>query len=264
MSATCKLKSNPFGGTVGDESTFSLEFVISGTDVYEEAKDSLIREAPSRVGVMYPRTYTVGSKDGADDVWEGKVEYTYGKPQTDPTFTIEINTATAKFTTSLQTIQGYGALPIPDYKGSIGVTKDSVEGVDAMVPAITWMESHPVPASRVTDDYVKMLFVLTARMNASQFRIFAPGEALFLGVTLKQSSERDAWDGQFKWVGSPNAENFQVGGITIAEKLGHDYLWIRYTEDESNGATVKVPKHVFIERIYQFGEMDNIRLDDPR
>ena len=158
---------------------------------------------------------------------------------------------------------GVPSTKIPNFNGAIGVTKDGVEGCDVNVPSLTWTEHQLLPSSQITKAYILTIFNLSARMNADQWRIFAKGEALFMGASLQQSQGREGWTGDFRWIGSPNAVNIPVGNITVAAKLGHDYLWARYQDAVSNGNAVKIPKFVFVERVYTFGDMNTLRLQDP-
>lgn len=265
MSAICELAYSPFSKNTGDSQGFSIQYIISGTDDVNEAYDALRSEAPTRLGTLYPHQYDVKPRQDADDLFDGEVSYQPNKPSTEPTYNIEIGVAQAKFTQSLMTVARYGVAgqPIPNFQGAIGVTKEGVEGCDVQVPSMIWNERHIISNNRIANAFIQQIFVCCARMNDSQFRIFARGEALFLGATLAQSKEVDGWEGNFRWAGSPNAVGLSVGNITIAEKLGHDYLWIRYQESTSAGSSVKIPKSAFVERVYQFTDMNALRLEDP-
>jgi hypothetical protein len=52
--------------------------------------------------------------------------------------------------------------------------------------------------------------------------------------------------------GSQNRTNFTVGDITIASKLGWEYLWIRYEDrvDANAKKIVKVPIAAYVEKVY--------------
>jgi len=265
MAGQCALKFNPFSKSVGDSLDFSIYYQITGLDDVDDAEALLSSTAPTRVGPLYLHHAKV-TPTASEEVWDGEAQYSASKPLTQPIFSIEIGTASTRFTNSLMTVGSYAPLGqlIQNYQQAIGVTKDGIEGVDVMVPSFTWNERHFIPDSRVNQGYLLMLYNATARMNDAQFRIFAPGEALFLGCTLNESTELPGWEGNFRWIGSPNAVNFNVGpNITVAAKLGHDYLWIKYKDSISNGSTVKIPQNVFVERVYQFTSMDEFQLDDP-
>jgi hypothetical protein len=67
--------------------------------------------------------------------------------------------------------------------GAIGVDGDSVNGVDIVVPALTWTETYDVPHQFITADYIKNLSKVTGTVNADTFRTFPAGEILFLGAS---------------------------------------------------------------------------------
>ncbi len=70
----------------------------------------------------------------------------------------------------------------PNFRGAIGVTADSVEGVDIAVPVYQFAETHYQPDSVITPTYKGTLFSLTGRTNNGAFKGFAAGEVLFLGA----------------------------------------------------------------------------------
>lgn len=259
---TCDYKMNPFSGQRGNTNELTVMCVITGTEDLDSAQQALFNFLPPRLGPLYMQTYKASPV--APDVWDGEATYGTTKPNDQPTFSIEIGVATAHFTQSLQNVGRYGSGgPVPNFRGAIGATKDGVEGCDVNVPSMTWSEHHLLGANFVTQSYLQTVFNCTARMNASQFRIFNPGEALLIGATLAPSPDRSGWTGDFRWIGSPNGYNIAIGAVNVAQKLGHDYLWVKYNEAASNGVMVKIPKYVFVERVYQFGDMDSLLLDDP-
>lgn len=261
---TVDYKMNPFSGSIGETQDLTVGVTVEGTSDFDEAKLAVASFVPPRLGPLYLQNIRVSPISPIS--WDGDATYGPRKPRDQATFSIEIGTTNTHATQSLATVASYarpGDPTPPNFRGAVGVTKDGVEGVDLNIATMTWSEHHLLSTDQVTSAYVLTVFHLTARMNASQFRIFAPGEALLLGATLQQSAEREGFTADFRWVGSPNATNIPVGGITVAEKLGHDYLWVLYRDGVSNGATVKIPKNVFIERVYSFGDFDELRLPDP-
>ena len=56
----------------------------------------------------------------------------------------------------------------------------------------------------------------------------------------------------YKFAVSFNRKNFNVGDITVNEKYGWDYMWIRYADevDDEKKSLVKKPVAVYIERVY--------------
>jgi len=55
----------------------------------------------------------------------------------------------------------------------------------------------------------------------------------------------------FRFACSPNATGLVVGDITGIDKLGWDYLWVRYAtyEDSSGRSLVQRPASVHVDRV---------------
>jgi hypothetical protein len=154
-----------------------------------------------------------------------------------------------------------GAPAAPNMRGAIGVDGDSVQGVDIVVPQLTWTESYDVPWQYVTTAYIKGLSSLTGTVNKGQFRGFDAGEVLFTGASGTQQWDEDKGDGpwslSYKFVASANqgpGKTFPaitIGDISGIEKDGHDYLWVRYEDAVSNETLLKKPKFVYVDKVYR-------------
>ena len=262
MGVDVEFKLNPFAAQAGNENDLKVLTIVSGTDDYVTATNQLRNFLPPRLGSMFLQDWKVDPV--TPYVWDGTATYGTKKPDDQSTFNIEIGVASAHFTQSLMTVNSYAASGnAPNYQGAIGVTKDGVEGCDANVPNMNWSEHHLLDPDQVTAQYISTVFNCMARMNIAPFRIFDVGECLLIGANITMSDRLVGYTADFRWIGSPNATNLQVGNINVAQKYGHDYLWIKYNEALSNNVTVKIPKYAFVERIYQFADMDSLNLDDP-
>jgi hypothetical protein len=145
--------------------------------------------------------------------------------------------------------------------GAIGVDDNGVNGVDIVVPQLTWTETYDVPSIYVTSNYIKSVASLTGSVNNGGFRGFAAGEVLFLGASGSQEWDQEKGDGpwtlSFKFVASPNAgvsgstvPAITIGSITGVEKRGHEYLWVRYESSVESNALFKKPKAVYVSKVY--------------
>jgi len=154
-----------------------------------------------------------------------------------------------------------GSPAAPNMRGAIAVDGDSVNGVDIVVPALTWTETYDVPHQFITADYIKNLSKVTGTVNADTFRTFPAGEILFLGASGSQEWDSDKGDGpwnlSYKFSQSPNAgpgktlPALTIGSITGVEKDGHDYMWIRYEDDVASDTLIKKPKFVYVNKVYR-------------
>jgi hypothetical protein len=154
-----------------------------------------------------------------------------------------------------------GSPAAPNMKGAIGVDGDSVQGVDIVVPQLTWTENYDVPNAYVTTDYIKSLSSLTGTVNNAAFRGFAAGEVLFMGASGSQQWDSDKGDGpwslSYKFVASANQGSgktypaLTIGDITGIEKDGHDYLWVRYEDALEGRTSFKRPLFVYVDKVYR-------------
>ncbi len=260
-----------FIGPSASLQNIDVKYVIDDVFDYDDARVSMMAEAPPLLGSFVPVDFHVEPLDGADALWQGTVTYgprTANSPdgQNEPTYSFELGVQSSKITTSLQTIGSYGTRP-PDFKRAINVQEDlTVEGVEINFPVFSWTETHYLPYTFINRAYFYTLFNLTAKMNIAPFRDFAKGEVLFLGASGSKRYSAQDWEMQFKFIASPNVTNLQVGpDITVTSKLGHDYLWTRYkpSQDVANQAMVRIPEHVFVERVYYFEDYSRMKLTNP-
>jgi hypothetical protein len=154
-----------------------------------------------------------------------------------------------------------GSPAAPNMRGAIGVDGDSVQGVDIVVPQLTWTETYDVPTQYVTTNYIKKVSMLTGTVNNAAFRGFAAGEVLFTGASGSQQWDEDKGDGpwslSYKFVASANQgpnktfPAITIGDIEDIEKDGHDYLWVRYEDAVENSTLLKKPKFVYVNKVYR-------------
>lgn len=185
------------------------------------------------------------------ELWEVECPYVWDS-SVDPTFSFDTTGNTAHITQSLQT-QGVYVPPgrsAPDFGGAIGVTKDSVEGVDIVIPGYAWTETYTI--EEITDSYKALLKRMTGRFNNAVFRTWEAGEVLFLGARGQKNGYLDPWEITFHFAGSDNVTSLVQNGITIAAKRGWDYLWFRYADfkDDAAAMLVKRPIAAVVEQVY--------------
>jgi hypothetical protein len=158
----------------------------------------------------------------------------------------------AHITNSLSTVNRYGVLP-PDMKGAIGVNGDDVDGCDIVTPSLKLRIRCKHPQAVITADQIRNLARATGYVNSDVFFGFQPGEMLFLGADGEQGTETETSVG-YEFDARENAEGAKaltIGDIVNVHKQGHDYLWVRYVDEEDEDCPVKNAKHVYIERVYK-------------
>lgn len=259
-----------FGPSTGPQS-IELAYVIDAVD-YDDARTTMFAAAPMILGLFVPNDFRITPIDGSDTLFNGSLTYgprssnSLDQQYPDPTYSFDLGVERQKITQSLATVGKYGA-GAPDFKGAINVQDDrTVEGVEINFPVFSWIETHYLPYETVGRAYFLTLFNLVAKMNVGPFRDFARGEVLFLGVNGSKRRSAADWEMQFKFIASPNATNLAIGpDLTVTEKLGHDYLWVRYKSSRDTGANalVRIPQHAFVERVYQFEDLNKLKLVNP-
>ena len=249
---------------VTDGQSAELIYTIAGTADEAAAIAALKAAAPATLGGLKRQPVAiepvhVDTANPGTCIWTGTVNYApferQEPPQTgDSVFNFDTGGGTQHITQSLQTVARYPTGSAPDFKGAIGVTHDSVEGVDITVPVYNFSETHYVPAAQVTSAYKAAVFQLTGKVNSAAFKGFAAGECLFLGASGSRRGAED-WEITFRFAGSPNRTGLAVGPITGIAKKGWEYLWVRYAdaEDTASHTLVKQPLGAYVERVYEEG-----------
>jgi hypothetical protein len=141
-------------------------------------------------------------------------------------------------------------LVAPDFYGAINCTGDSVQGVDVTVPAFNFTEVWTWPAALLTTDYYRTLYNLSGTINDAAWRVFDRGEILFLGARFDRNRGDELIPVTYQFSARPTRRGFKVGPITVAEKLGWQYLWIKYEDHAETEALVKRPKFAYVNDVY--------------
>jgi hypothetical protein len=249
--------------TEGADATADLTYIIRGTDDDLDALDALSTAAPATYNGLVRQTRSI--ERISEDIWRGTVHYGRKEPAETGSVTWEFDTTggTQKITHSKQTVASYAppGKTAPDFQGAIGVTKDSVEGVDITVPVFSFSLQATLADSVVTPAYRLTLFTLTGKVNSAAFWGFARGEVLFLGASGTKRN-KEAWEITYKFAASPNVTGLSIGPITGISKEGWHYLWVRYAEDEDATAkrVVQRPLAVYVERVYDYGDFSLLGL----
>lgn len=243
-------------------SSAELVYTVRGTGDGLAARDAAETESPGTYDGL-PRQ-SVSVEPVGNELWEATVRYgssggSSSPPSGESSFSFDTGGGTQHITQSKQTVSTHAApgTTAPNFGGAIGVTADSVEGVDVTVPVYQFSETHIFPNSAVSSAYKGVLFALTGKVNSGGFKGFQPGELLFLGASgsRRGTGAGDDWEITFRFAASPNASGLSVGNITGIGKKGWEYLWVRYADQEDAGshAIVKRPVAAYVERVYDEG-----------
>ena len=250
--------------TTGQNPSAELRYNVRGTNDDIEARSALSAAAPAvfdlyGTGLIFLPRETITIQPVGDALWEGIVRYASIPQTNESVFAFDTGGGTQHITQSLQTAGTFapaGQVP-PNLKGAIGVTANSVEGVDVTVPVYQFSETHYLDDAVVTPAYKGTLFALTGKVNSASFKGFAPGECLFLGASGSKRGSGD-WEINYRFAASPNVTGLVVGDITGIAKKGWEYLWVRYqdAEDASAKTMVKKPIAAYVEQVYPLGDLN--------
>ena len=258
---TEKLESREW--STGDRPSVTLHYLLAGVSDDLSAKTLLINSTATaydglvRESIEFEPVWVDTTAN--DGLWDVRVRYVAPErkdpePGDPPQFSFDTSGGTQHTTQSLSTISktAPAGKTAPDFKGAIGVTHDSVEGVDITVPVYAFSETHYFDDAFVTNAYKGTLFNLTGKVNNAAFKGTAAGECLFLGASGSKRGT-DKWEINFRFAASPNKTNIIVGDITVPAKKGWEYLWVRYAdaEDETAKAIVKKPVAAYVEKVYE-------------
>ncbi|MBI9017378.1 MAG: hypothetical protein JEZ07_08980 [Phycisphaerae bacterium] len=224
----------------GLNASATLVYLISGTASEFDAISTLAGNAPTVFSFMQRKSYSV--KPISNTIWEGRADYGANAPDTS-TFTTSFDTTggTQHITQSLENLGNYAPAgkTAPDFMGAIGVTKNSVQGVDVPVPVFKWQETHYITNA---NDNALVYRNLTGCTNDAAFRGFAAGEVRFLGASGEYDGASSKWRVTFKFESGVHITNLAVGDITVTAKPAWAYLWVRHGTAEDNAANTLVQR----------------------
>ncbi|OWY70407.1 hypothetical protein B7486_16595 [cyanobacterium TDX16] len=247
-----------------------IRYRIFEADTLAEAMAALYAGTPGFFNLygdssaILPKASIACERLTENGAWDGVVTYqvqsaqSVAPPDSAPEFSFDTSGESKHITQALSQTS-YPDSVAPDFGNSIGVSRDGIEGVDIIVPGYKWTETHYLSNSFVTADYKRLLADFTGSVHGGddveanhRFRGFAPGEVLFLGA---QGSRRGSGDWQltFSFARLPNETDLQIGDLTVDEKLGWQYLWIRSRQTvigDTEPVIGAAPSFVYVASVY--------------
>lgn len=135
--------------TTGANPSVELRYAIRGTNDDVEARSALVTGSPTLYdpwgsGLLFLPRDTVSIQPVGDLLWEGIVRYGTVPQTNESVFSFDTGGGAQHITQSLANVARYAppGQTAPNFKGAIGVTADSVEGVDITVPVYHFAETH--------------------------------------------------------------------------------------------------------------------------
>ena len=251
----------------GDETqdllSVELHYVVKGTDNELAAAQAVRTTAPTTYNDLDRGEISV--EPAGPMLWEATVQYRQPeREEGEWSDSFDTGGGTQHITQAKAHVSSYAPAgkTAPSYQGAIGVTADSIEGVDITVPVYRFSRTAAVADSRVTDAYKGKLFALTGKTNSAAWGGFAEGEVLFLGASGSKRGRNGDWELTFSFAASPNATGLTIGSISGINKKGWEYLWVEYAEEVDGAANpkrvVKRPASVHVERVYDAGDFADL------
>ncbi len=158
----------------------------------------------------------------------------------------------------------------PDQKGAIGVTIDSVQGCDILVPKFEFTLSRQ--RLYVDFPYIRTLRNMVGKTNNASFYGFPANTLIYLGCEPTSSiSTLDTGDKFVFWnlahsFGYEETRLAQiVGGVTIPTKRGWEYVWALYKPIIDSAAVggaqlTQNPTGIYVERMYDEANYELIEI----
>jgi hypothetical protein len=253
-------------GSRGENGRRELLYTLEGSDDDVELLDALRDAAPTtHDGLVRDSIELIEQLDNG--VWEASAKYVRPdlrlEPGEDETLISEFSTigGTQHIIQSRETMSRHSDLVlgggVTNHKGAIGVRDGEPAGCDIVVPVMEF--SVPREFNKVTNAMVAKWFRITGRTNNAPFLGFDTGELLFLGVSGSKRAT-GGWSVGFKFAASPNAEDLQIGNITVSIKKGWEYLWVsnRKEFDENGNQIAAPPCEAHVERVYDADDFDDL------
>lgn len=240
-------------------------FWITGTDDEDAALTAFkASEHIAPYGALWPNDVRLNwheqSYSGGNRLFKAVLRYGpvpgglgVGEGEPLPTFTSDASTQAIRLFNApvVNSYAAPGNQPC-DFFGNINVTDEGVEGVDIEVPIQQASLTIIVPTSSFTVGYQATLARLTATINNSTWRSYAPKEIRFDGY-YASGTFSDQTTITYRFSISPNASGLSVGPITGITKAGWDYLWVYYEQDPHPDAKkfLPRPRYVTVNQVYQ-------------
>ena len=246
--------------TTGLYQSLEVPYLVFEVDGEETALQAVTNVAPTKMQNLYLDRLEIDERLNAN-TFKVRANYdpsVFNEDETqeqEPSFNFDTAGGSKHLTQSLETVAKFPN-EAPDFSGAIEVDHEgNVNGVDIAMPLMNFSETHYLRPSKVNTTYKRRLAELTGSVNDSSFRGYDAGEVLFLGAHGSRRGKKvdDYWEITFKFAVSPNTKNLKIGSLTISNKTGWDYLWVRYADDVSsdNKALIKKPEAAYVEKVYE-------------
>jgi hypothetical protein len=246
--------------TAGETPSIERGYIVKGFDDEEPALLYLLSNTAPEYLLINGETLPISGANITerlgDTIWKGRVVWSAktNSQQQGEAGSFKLRFKTGGSTTRIKTALAQLKFPAnaPDPQKGIGVTKDSIEGIDITVPNLEWQEEWSVPTTQVNKAYLLKLKAVTGKVNASPFRGFPAGEVLFDGADGGAEAGKKWSLVTFNFKQSDNAVVSLPGtGLSVIPKQGWQYLDLVSETVVDNDVLIARPKYVYINTIFE-------------
>src|SRR5574344_2042650 len=248
----------------GNVTEIEIPYIVTGA----VDEDAALAAARSKAASQTVKGMSLDSVEVTEringDTWKVKAVYEEDDDddEEESSFAFDTGGGTMHLNQSLKTVSKTPNTA-PDFNGAIEVDNEgNVNGVDVTMPVLNFTETHTMNGGRVSTSYKKTVAALTGTVNRSSFRGFSAGEVLFLGASGSKRSKKSSapWEITFRFAVSANQSSVKVGELTVANKKGWNYLWVRYADKVADNKKnmIKKPIAAYVEQVYPEGDFGNL------
>lgn len=240
----------------------TMLYVVKGTTDELEVISLVRSTAPANLfGFLY-RGFNY-AKAGYD-VWTVSVEYTTPQvsqnqpPPPEPgSARISYTTKgkTEKIDTAIDQTSKHGAdfVDTVDMHHAINFDGKSVNGVDRVVPTLSFVIEYTIPGASLTPTYIGLVYDLTGKINAAAWKGFGIQEVLFTGFDGAVDFGKDTTL-TFSFEAEPTQTSHSIDGSDTYDKKGWDYVWVTTEFTIDAGSPTSKIRQVNYAQVYETGD----------
>lgn len=199
---------------------------------------------------------TEHSAEQVGDVWKVSLTYSVDASESNPSyvqFGVDIGGDTAHIQKALETRSetartGLGLLP-PETYNLIGLTKDTIEGVDVVARGLKFNITAYYSSAVWSPSVLLTWAVLQSGYNDDVFYGFAAGEVQLLSVSAQGEVYKKV-PVTFNFKAAPNINGVVDLPFTPLFGLGHDFVDYLFGAEISENFPVRAPLYRYVRRVY--------------
>lgn len=236
----------------GNPPTATYRYKIADVADKDTAHAYAIAATPAIVSTQFGILHRddVRIRKSAYNQWLAEVPYGLKKNATGEwTWDFDTTGGTVHITQAKEEVARYSNGTAPNQLGAIAVDGDEVKGTDIVVPAMKINVTYRHPLGVLTLARARYLSSITGMVSSDSFLGFAAGEVLFLGARGSDGSDAEA-QVNYQFAMGNNKTGETIGSIAGVAKKAWEVAWIRYEDTITSSQATRVPKHVYVDRVY--------------